>query len=141
MGIYKILYESEQSEILKRPFEGPIKRLKEAIEVYNVTEDEEELSDLLGMILQQLEEINSLMNRAGITYTPAIPEDEPEEVFRQILDKHVDTCNNFMKSGTTKDFESFNVQNRYVTSLVDVHRTQYVKERRSTFGPRNLTLE
>ena len=129
MSIYRILYESEQAEILKSPFEGPIHKLEEAIKVYNDSEDDEDKSDLLGTILVYLERINSLMNNAGITYTPDVSEDEKEETFKNILVNYLETANKFLENKkNTNDFESFNTQNRYLTSLVDIHRTQYVKE-------------
>ena len=68
------------------------------------------------------------MNAAGITYTPDVPADEDEDTFQNILVNYIETANKFLESDKVTDFESFNSQTRYITSLVDIHRTQYVKE-------------
>lgn len=128
MGIYQRLVEAEESSYSKTAFKEPINKLKDAIKVYNSEEDDEDRSDLLGTILTYLESINSEMNRRGITYTPDVPADEDEDTFQEILLNYVDDAYNFLDSESSKDIESFNSQTRYIASLVDIHRTQYVKE-------------
>lgn len=128
MSIYRILTEAEKADTVKRPFKEPISKLEDAIKIYNDSEDDEDKSDLLGTILVYLEDINGIMNAAGITYTPDVPTDEDEDTFQNILVNYIETANKFLESDKVTDFESFNSQTRYITSLVDIHRTQYVKE-------------
>lgn len=128
MSIYSRLVESEENFYSRDIFKENIKSLKDRIKLYLDTEDDEERSDLLGNILIFLEKINTSMNQLGITYTPDIPADETEEAFQNILATYIDVADKFMRSGKKEDLEAFNVQNRYLTSLVDIHRTQYIEE-------------
>lgn len=128
MKIYHKLLEAEENYYSKKRFSKDIDKLKEAIDVYLSEEDDEERSDLLGTILLHLESINSEMNKMGVTYTPDVSADEDEDTFQEILQRYIESAYDFLKSETNEDIESFNAQTRYVTSLVDLHRTQYVKE-------------
>jgi len=128
MSIYSRLVESEENFYSRDIFKENIKSLKDRIKLYLDTEDDEERSDLLGNILIFLEKINTSMNQLGITYTPDTPADETEEAFQNILATYIDVADKFMRSGKKEDLEAFNVQNRYLTSLVDIHRTQYIEE-------------
>lgn len=128
MKIYHRLVEAEDKTCSKRKFKQHVDKVRGAIEVYIAEEDDEDRSDLLGTILTYLESINAEMNRLGVTYTPDVPADEDEDAFQSILLSYVETAYEFLNSESTEDIESFNSQTRYVTSLVDIHRTQYVKE-------------
>lgn len=128
ISIYNTLLESYSYEELKNTFKSNLVQIQKLIDKYINDDDEEDYSDTLGMILNNLNNIIKLFNSLGFTYEPDVTSDVDEDSFITILNRFSDQIDRFLSNFNRNEFESFNTYIKYITSLIDVHRTQYVKE-------------
>ena len=97
------------------------------IEYINLA-DENDFSSILGEMLVPLNNVIKKFNELGFTYEPDTTTDVDEDNFTTILDRYSDQVEDFISDFSRDKFESFNVQTRDIFSLIDLHRTRYIKE-------------
>lgn len=90
--------------------------------------DENSYSDILGKILIPLNNIVKKFNELGFTYEPNRDSDVDEDIFTTILSRYSDQIEDFISDFDRSKFESFNVQTKDLISLIDLHRTRFIKE-------------
>ena len=79
-------------------------------------------------MLQPLNNIIKKFKELGFTYEPDSMSDVNEDSFTTILHRYSDLIDTFLQSFDRTLFESFNVQTQSIFTLIDLHRTQYIKE-------------
>ena len=128
ISIYNSLLESYNSESLKETFKKNLIQIQKLIDKYINEDDENDYSDTLGMILNSINNVIKLFNSLGFTYEPDTTSDVDEDSFKTILTRYSNQIDKFLSNFNRNEFESFNTYTKYLSSLIDVHRTQYVEE-------------
>lgn len=128
ISIYKSLLESYEYDSLKNYFTENLTNFQKICDVYINDTDEDERSDVLGEMLQPLNNIIKKFKELGFTYEPDSMSDVNEDSFTTILHRYSDLIDTFLQSFDRTLFESFNVQTQSIFTLIDLHRTQYIKE-------------
>lgn len=128
ISIYKSLLESYEYDSLKNYFTENLTNFQKISDVYINDTDEDERSDVLGEMLQPLNNIIKKFKELGFTYEPDSMSDVNEDSFTTILHRYSDLIDTFLQSFDRTLFESFNVQTQSIFTLIDLHRTQYIKE-------------
>lgn len=128
ISIYKSLLESYEYDSLKNYFTENLTNFQKISDIYINDTDEDERSDVLGKMLQPLNNIIKKFKELGFTYEPDSMNDVNEDSFTTILHRYSDLIDTFLQSFDRTLFESFNVQTQSIFTLIDLHRTQYIKE-------------
>ena len=127
ISIYQTLMESYSYDNLKVSLEKELTKFQDLVSKYINEDDEDSYSDTLGLILVPLNNVTNIFNNLGFTYEPDTTSDV-EDIFTTILSRYSDQIDKFLSNFNRDEFESFNVQTRDLVSLIDIHRTRYIKE-------------
>lgn len=128
ISIYKTLLESYESDNLKQYMKSNLEKFQNLVIEYINLADENDFSSILGEMLVPLNNVIKKFNELGFTYEPDTTTDVDEDNFTTILDRYSDQVEDFISDFSRDKFESFNVQTRDIFSLIDLHRTRYIKE-------------
>lgn len=128
ISIYQTLMESYSYDNLKASLEKELTKFQDLVSKYINEDDEDSYSDTLGLILVPLNNVTNIFNNLGFTYEPDTTSDVEEDIFTTILSRYSDQIDKFLSNFNRDEFESFNVQTRDLASLIDLHRTRYIKE-------------
>lgn len=128
ISIYKTLLESYEFDNLKQYMKSNLEKFQNLVIEYINLADENDFSSILGEMLVPLNNIIKKFNELGFTYEPDTTTDVDEDSFTTILDRYSDQVEDFISDFSRDKFESFNVQTRDIFSLIDLHRTRYIKE-------------
>lgn len=128
ISIYKTLLESYEFDNLKQYMKSNLEKFQNLVIEYINLADENDFSSILGEMLVPLNDIIKKFNELGFTYEPDTTTDVDEDSFTTILDRYSDQVEDFISDFSRDKFESFNVQTRDIFSLIDLHRTRYIKE-------------
>lgn len=128
ISIYKTLLESYEFDNLKQYMKSNLEKFQNLVIEYINLADENDFSSILGEMLVPLNNVIKKFNELGFTYEPDTTTDVDEDNFTTILDRYSDQVEDFISDFSRDKFESFNVQTRDIFSLIDLHRTRYIKE-------------
>lgn len=128
ISIYQSLMESYSYDNLKSSLEKELTNFQELVSKYINEADEDNYSDSLGLMLVPLNNVTNIFNQLGFTYEPDTTSDVEEDIFTTILSRYSEQIDKFLSNFNRDEFESFNVQTRDLASLIDLHRTRYIKE-------------
>lgn len=128
ISIYKTLLESYEFDNLKQYMKSNLEKFQNLVIEYINLADENDFSSILGEMLVPLNNVIKKFNELGFTYEPDTTTDVDEDSFTTILDRYSDQVEDFISDFSRDKFESFNVQTRDIFSLIDLHRTRYIKE-------------
>lgn len=128
ISIYKTLLESYEFDNLKQYMKSNLEKFQNLVIEYINLADESDFLSILGEMLVPLNNIIKKFNELGFTYEPDTTTDVDEDNFTTILDRYSDQVEDFISDFSRDKFESFNVQTRDIFSLIDLHRTRYIKE-------------
>lgn len=128
ISIYKTLLESYEFDNLKQYMKSNLEKFQNLVIEYINLADENDFSSILGEMLVPLNNVIKKFNELGFTYEPDTTTDVDEDNFTTILDRYSEQVEDFISDFSRDKFESFNVQTRDIFSLIDLHRTRYIKE-------------
>ena len=128
ISIYNTLLESYNHDNLKDFMKNNFIKFQDLVQQYIELDDEDEYSDTLGLMLKPLNEVINKFNELGFTYEPDVTNDVDEDQFVTILSNYSNQTEDFISNFDRAKFETFNVQTKDIASLIDLHRTRYIKE-------------
>ena len=128
MNLYNYLKETEVLNDIKQSLKSPIQKANRLIGEYVLIIKEEDRGRYLDDIEEQLNFIVKILEGFGYNYQPEQIPDEPEEVFKNILNKYKDELIVFYNNLSKDILNSFNSQTRYIINLIEIHRTNFIDE-------------
>ena len=128
MNLYNYLKETEVLNDIKQSLKSPIQKANQLIGEYVLIIKDEDRGRYLDDIEEQLNFIVKILEGFGYNYQPEQIPDEPEEVFKNILNKYKDEWIIFYNKLSKDTLNSFNSQTRYIINLIEIHRTNFIDE-------------
>lgn len=128
MNLYNYLKETEVLNDIKQSLKSPIQKANQLIGEYVLIIKDEDRGRYLDDIEEQLNFIVKILEGFGYNYQPEQIPDEPEEVFKNILNKYKDELIVFYNNLSKDTLNSFNSQTRYIINLIEIHRTNFIDE-------------
>ena len=128
MNLYNYLKETEVLNDIKQSLKSPIQKANQLIGEYVLIIKDEDRGRYLDDIEEQLNLIVKILEGFGYNYQPEQIPDEPEEVFKNILNKYKDELIVFYNNLSKDTLNSFNSQTRYIINLIEIHRTNFIDE-------------
>lgn len=128
MNLYNYLKETEVLNDIKQSLKSPIQKANQLIGEYVLIIKDEDRGRYLDDIEEQLNFIVKILEGFGYNYQPEQIPDEPEEVFKNILNKYKDELIVFYNNLSKDILNSFNSQTRYIINLIEIHRTNFIDE-------------
>lgn len=128
MNLYNYLKETEVLNDIKQSLKSPIQKANQLIGEYVLIIKDEDRGRYLDDIEEQLNFIIKILEGFGYNYQPEQIPDEPEEVFKNILNKYKDELIIFYNNLSKDTLNSFNSQTRYIINLIEIHRTNFIDE-------------
>lgn len=128
MNLYNYLKETEVLNDIKQSLKSPIQKANQLIGEYVLIIKDEDRGRYLDDIEEQLNFIVKILEGFGYNYQPEQIPDEPEEVFKNILNKYKDELIIFYNNLSKDTLNSFNSQTRYIINLIEIHRTNFIDE-------------
>lgn len=128
MSIYKYLKESLTMNSLKDSLINVFHEAQNLILEYILVANENESGEVLDDLQSKLNKIVDIFNTLGYTYEPETVPDVDEDTFKHNLENYKEELSYLLNNFDEALFEQFNVQTKYILNLIEVHRTNFIKE-------------
>ena len=129
MSLYSALQEALTINTIRDDLLKHVHDIQDNITDYlKVAETEEEHNEILGRLVEELNSMIFIFNNIGFDYQPETTPDVNEDTFRDILEKFKEDLSRYLNNFSNNILEAFNTQVRYILNLIEVHRTNFIKE-------------
>ena len=125
MNLYKYLKETALLNQLKDTMLPNFYKVDDAITDYLTISGKNNANEILDELEKYLNLVSDELENLGYTYNPEVVPDEDENVFRTILKRYKDEMAYFINNFNEDQFESFNVQTKYIINLIEVHKLNF----------------
>lgn len=125
MNLYKYLKETALLNQLKDTMLPNFYKVDDAITDYLTISGKNNAKEILDELEKYLNLVSDELENLGYTYNPEVVPDEDENVFRTILKRYKDEMAYFINNFNEDQFESFNVQTKYIINLIEVHKLNF----------------
>lgn len=127
-NLFHFLKETIILQDLKANTMPYLHNIQNLVDKYYYSDDKNVSNDILGDIIDNLNNIISNFNDLGYTYEPDASTDVSESIFKNILIKYREQSQDFIRNFNEDMLEAFNTQTKYLLNLIDIHRTNFIDE-------------